>query len=143
MRCRFMRTLLIFCALGGCDPVWHIENAATAQASTQPDAACIEDVLRASGYPVKPSEIQAAPVHGWYVGTTTRPELRVTWDPRQPQTLALEMLGVGTQPPTGSVPAYRTMRDAVMTEVAQTCGPFELGPESCARLECTASESAR
>ena len=127
-----MRLLLFVCLLGACDPVWKIENVATASAGTQADGTCIETALKQTGYEVKPSGEVAAPKRGWYAGN-----IRVTWDPARAQVVDLAVYGVGTQPPYGTLPTFRTRRDMIMTKLNETCGPFELGPESCQRVDCS------
>jgi hypothetical protein len=77
-----------------------------------------------------------APKRGWYVSSRTR-QLRVTWDPEQPQSLTLLMLGVGTRPPPNALESYRFMRDAVLVKVNARCGPFDAGPEHCLRMHCS------
>lgn len=59
----------------------------------------------------------------------------VVWDPKTPQSITLHIGGVGTAPPPNSVPVFRQMRDAVIAKLTETCGPFDVGAESCARVE--------
>jgi len=132
-----MRLLVLPCVLlglAGCDPVWHVTNVATAQPATKADAACIEAGVRAAGYDVQPSTSVAAPVVGWRVSDKARGRVHVMWDPKTPQSLTLDIGGVGTAPPPDLVPAFRQMRDAIVAKVTETCGPFDVGAESCARV---------
>lgn len=124
-------------SLVACDPVWRVENVATAKATTKTDAACIEAGLAGSDFAVaSANDSYAPPVRGWLVGDPARTQMRVSWDPRTAQTIQLAIAGVGTQAPQGAPEAYRQMRDAVIAKLGETCGPFDVGPESCSRVPC-------
>ena len=127
-----MRWLSLLCVLGACDPVWHVGNIAKPTAPTTD--ACIDGALHDTTYTIRPmSENQ--PKRGWYVDSPGH-ELRLTWDPAQPQSLTLVMLGLGTAPPPNTLQAYRQMRDVVLEKVNAKCGPFHAGPEHCLRMTC-------
>lgn len=130
-----MRHVLLLCCLGACDPIWQVKNVATAGATAHTDAACIDAGLQASGFAVKRSGTVAKPVEGWIVG-----DIHVRWDPRQAGVIELEIGGVGTDAPTGALDSYRQRRDTMVAKLRETCGPFELGPESCQRVKCNGSQ---
>lgn len=132
--------LSLSASLVACDPVWRVENVATAKATTRTDAACIEAGLAGSGFAVaSANDSYAPPVRGWLVGDPGRTRMRVSWDPRTAQTIQLAIAGVGTQAPHGAPEAYRQMRDTVIAKLGEACGPFDVGPESCARVPCAGS----
>lgn len=132
-----MRPLLVSClfALVACDPVWKVENVATARPEATPTEQCIGDGLRATGLEVKDSDSVAKPAAGWNVrghGSW----MTVTWDPKKPEALTFLASGVGTQPPTGAVDGYRRMRDEVIAKLVPACGTWDVGPETCQRTPC-------
>jgi hypothetical protein len=133
-----MRLLLVVGCLSACDPGWHVRNVATASPTTKTDAACIEAGLRATGYTVKKASSDKATAIEWYVDDPKRAHMRVNWDPRKATAIELMSLGVGTAPPAGAVENYRTMREATVAKLTETCGPFQIGPEDCMRVNACA-----
>jgi hypothetical protein len=128
-----MRSLLLVLALAGCDPIWHVRNAATMQ--TARDAPCIDAGLRATKLEVRPADIPG-PKRIWYVGDRTREAMQVEWAPEHPDRIELSLAGMGTTPPPWAAEEYRRLRDVTLREVERTCGRIELGPETCTRMTC-------
>jgi hypothetical protein len=127
-----MKCLVLLGVLGACDPVWHIGNIA--KPAVPATDACIDSALHETTYSINPMG-ENAPKRGWYVNSPGR-QLRATWDPAQPQSLTLVMMGVGTAPPPNTLQAYRQMRDVVLEKLNAKCGTFDAGPEHCMRMTC-------
>lgn len=136
-----MRLAFLLGVLGACDPVWHVANVTTPTATTRANEACVDAALHATTFTIKPMG-ENAPKRGWYVSAPSNRTLRVTWDPTQPQKLTLLMVGVGQHAPPDTLVAFRSMREAVLEKVRDTCGPFDPGPEHCLRMQC-ASDPAK
>lgn len=134
--------LLLVIALGACDPAWSIRNVATAAPMAKVDAACVEAGLQASGIPFKNAGIVAEPARSWYVAPADQHAVRVIFDPKKPGQIHFEMINAGTAAPPGAAEQYRSTRDGVMVKLRETCGPLELSPESCQRMECNQGPAA-
>src|SRR4051812_33948165 len=81
IRCGHMRSLVLVFLVAACDPVWHVDNVATAKQPATPTEACVEGAIKASGLKVSDVSGQASnrPARDWYVGGA-----RVQWDPKTP-----------------------------------------------------------
>jgi hypothetical protein len=133
-----MRWLAFMLVLAGCDPVWHITNPATMR--TSGDAQCIERGLRTLNVKVERAGEIAQPNYGWYLGDLEQGVMEIVWTGGHPDRIEVEMRGVGTEAPAGATDEYRRLRDAAIEAIQQTCGPIEVGPETCARMTCAAAK---
>ncbi len=137
-----MRFVVVTCVLAACAPDWRIENVATARASTKADAACIEAGLGATGHTVMRGDFVARPAVGWYVMAKDLPPIRVWWDPDKPQRLDFAVTETFSHPRAGYADGYRSVRDSAIASIEKTCGPFDVGPETCAQVECKPVQSS-